>query len=60
MSENRALNRISGSKRVETTGGWRKIHDGELNNAYRSSDIIRTLKSKKERKKERKKDWRAM
>jgi hypothetical protein len=28
--ENRLLRRIFGSKRDEVTGGWRKLHDEEL------------------------------
>jgi hypothetical protein len=28
--ENRVLRRISGPKRDEETGGWRKLHDKEL------------------------------
>jgi hypothetical protein len=30
--ENRTLRRIFGSQRDEVTGGWRKLHDGELRN----------------------------
>jgi hypothetical protein len=30
--ENRVLRRIFGPKRGELTGGWRKLHNEELNN----------------------------
>jgi hypothetical protein len=30
MFENRVLRRIFGPKRDEVTGGWRKLHGGEL------------------------------
>jgi hypothetical protein len=30
----RVLRRIFGSKRDEVTGGWRKLHNGELYNLY--------------------------
>jgi hypothetical protein len=32
--ENRVLRRISGSKRDELTGGWRKLHNEELCDLY--------------------------
>jgi hypothetical protein len=32
VSENRVLMRISGSKRDEVIGGWRKLHNEELQN----------------------------
>jgi hypothetical protein len=38
--ENRVLRRISGPKRDEVTGGWRKLH-----NLYSSPNIIRMIKS---------------
>jgi hypothetical protein len=38
--ENRVL-RISGPKRDEVMGEWRKLHNGELHNLYSSPDIIR-------------------
>jgi hypothetical protein len=43
--ENRVLRRISGPKRVEVTGGWRKQHNEELHNLYSSPNIIRIIKS---------------
>jgi hypothetical protein len=47
--ENRVLRRIFGPKRDEVTGGWRKMHIGELQNLYSSSDIIRQIKSRRMR-----------
>jgi hypothetical protein len=32
--ENRVLRRISGPKRDEVTGEWRKLHNEELNGLY--------------------------
>jgi hypothetical protein len=32
--EKRVLRRIFGPKRDEVTGGWRKLHNGELHNLY--------------------------
>jgi hypothetical protein len=45
--ENRVLRRISGPKRDEVTGEWRKLHNGELHNLYSSQDIIRQVKSRR-------------
>jgi hypothetical protein len=45
--ENRVLKRISGPKRDEVTGEWRKLRSGELHNLYSSPNIIRHTKSKK-------------
>jgi hypothetical protein len=41
--ENGVLRRIFGPKRDEATGGWRKLHNKELNN------IIRMIKSRRMR-----------
>jgi hypothetical protein len=38
--ENRVLRRIFGPKRDRVTGGWRKLHNGELHNLYSSPSII--------------------
>jgi hypothetical protein len=46
--ENRVL-RISGLKRDETTGGWRKLHNEELHNLYFSPSIIRMIKPRRMR-----------
>jgi hypothetical protein len=43
--ENRVLRRIFGPKRDEVTGSWRKLHNEELHNLYRSPSIIRMIKS---------------
>ena len=44
--ENGVLRRIFGLKRGQVTGEWRKVHNGELNDLYCSSNIVRVLKSK--------------
>jgi hypothetical protein len=44
--ENRVLRRIFGPKRDEETGGWRKLHNEELNNLYSSPSTIRMIKSR--------------
>jgi hypothetical protein len=49
MFGNRVLRRIFGPKREEVTGGWRKLHSGELHNLYSSPDIIRQIKSRRMR-----------
>jgi hypothetical protein len=47
--ENRVVRRISGPKRDEVTGEWRKLHNGELHNLYSSPDIITQIKSSRMR-----------
>jgi hypothetical protein len=47
--ENRVLRRIFGPKRDEVIGGWRKLYNEELHNLYRSSSIIRIIKSRRMR-----------
>jgi hypothetical protein len=47
--ENRVLRRIFGPKKVEVTGEWRKLHNGDLHNLYSSPDIIRQIKSRRMR-----------
>jgi hypothetical protein len=42
--ENRMLRRMSGPKRDEVTGGWRKLHTEELHNLYSSPSIMITIK----------------
>jgi hypothetical protein len=37
--ENRVLRRITGPKRDEVTGEWRKVHNQELNNLYSGDQI---------------------
>ena len=41
--ENTVLRRIFGSKWDEVTGGWRKLHNEELNDLYSSPNIFRVL-----------------
>jgi hypothetical protein len=47
--KNRVLRRIFGPKRVEVTGGWRKLHNEELRDMYSSPSIIRIIKSRRMR-----------
>jgi hypothetical protein len=44
LFENRVLRRISGSKRDEVTGGWRKLHNEQLRDLYSSPSVIRIIK----------------
>jgi hypothetical protein len=44
--ENRVLKRISGPKRDEVTGEWRKLHNEELHILYSSPNVIRQIKSR--------------
>jgi hypothetical protein len=39
--DNRVLRRISGPKRDEIKGDWRKMHSEELHTLYSSTNIIR-------------------
>jgi hypothetical protein len=43
------LRRISGPKRDEITGGWRKLHNEELGDLYSSPGIIGMIKSRRMR-----------
>jgi hypothetical protein len=36
--------RIYGPKREEVTGEWRKLPNGELNDLYSSTNIVRVIK----------------
>jgi hypothetical protein len=47
--ENRVLRRIFGPKTGEVAGDWRKLHNEELHNLYSSTNIIRTIKSRRMR-----------
>ena len=40
------LRRIFGTKKDEVTGEWRELHIQELNDLYRSPNIIRVIKSR--------------
>jgi hypothetical protein len=42
--EIRFLKRIFGPKRYEIVGGWRKLHNKELDYTYSSPDLIRMIK----------------
>jgi hypothetical protein len=46
---NRELRRISGPKRNEVMGGWRKLHNKEFHKSYSLPSIIRLIKSRKVR-----------
>jgi hypothetical protein len=43
----RVVKRISGSRRDEEIGGWRKLHNEELHNLRSSPSMIRMLKSRR-------------
>jgi hypothetical protein len=45
----RALRRIFGPKRDEVTGGWRNLHNEELHSLYSSTNITRTMVSRRVR-----------
>jgi hypothetical protein len=45
MFENRVLRRISGPKRDEVMGEWRKLHNEYFYNLYSSADVIKQIKS---------------
>jgi hypothetical protein len=47
--ENRVLRRISGPKRDEETGEWRKLHKEELFDLYCSPTIVWVTKSRRMR-----------
>jgi hypothetical protein len=47
--ENRVLRRMSGPKRDEVIGRWRKLHNEELRNLYSSPCIMRMIKSRRMR-----------
>jgi hypothetical protein len=45
LFESELLRKISGAKRGEVTGEWRRLHNGELHDLYCSPDMIRVIKS---------------
>ena len=49
MFENRVLRRVSGPKRNEVTGDWRKLHNEELRDIYSQTNIVRVVKSRRMR-----------
>jgi hypothetical protein len=44
--EKRVLRRMSGPKKDEITGEWRKLHNEELHDLYSSPTIVRVMKSR--------------
>ena len=49
MFENKVLRKIFGAKRDEITREWRKLHNAELHALYSSPNIIRNLKTRRQR-----------
>jgi hypothetical protein len=49
FAHDKVLRRIFGPKRVEVTGGWRKLHNEELPDLYSLTSIIRIIKSRRMR-----------
>ena len=49
MFQKRLLRRIFGLERNEVTGEWRELHKEELNDLYCSSNIVRVIKSRRNR-----------
>jgi hypothetical protein len=47
--ENRVLRRIFGPERDGVTGGWKKLHNEELNDLYSSPSIVRVIKARRMR-----------
>jgi len=45
--ENMVLRRISGPRRDEVTGEWRRLHNEELIDLYSSPNIVRVIKSRR-------------
>jgi hypothetical protein len=45
--ENRVLRGVFGAKSDEVTGEWRKLHNGELNDLYTLTNIVRVVKSRR-------------
>jgi hypothetical protein len=44
---NRVLRRMSGPKRDEVTGVWRKLHNEELHDLYSSPSIVVIIKARR-------------
>ena len=49
LFEKIVLRRIFGPRRDEVTGGWRRLHNEELNDLYSSPNIVRVIKSRRMR-----------
>ena len=47
--ENMVLRRIFGPRRDEVTGVWRRLYNEELNDLYRSPNIVRVIKPRRMR-----------
>jgi len=47
--QNRVLREISGTKKEEVTGEWRRLHNEEHHDMYLSPDIILMMKSRRMR-----------
>jgi hypothetical protein len=47
--ENWVLRRKFGPKRDDVTGGWRKLHNEEVNDVYFSPNIIQAVRSRRMR-----------
>ena len=45
----KVLRRIFGPRRDEVMGGWRRLHNEELNDLYTSPNIVRVIKSRRMR-----------
>jgi hypothetical protein len=45
--ENHSLQLVFRPKREEITEGWRKLHNEELHNTYSSSNVMRSIKSRR-------------
>jgi hypothetical protein len=46
MFEHLVLRRIFGSRWDEVKGGWRRLHNEEINDLYSSPNIVRVIKSR--------------
>jgi len=46
VSDNRVLRKISGPKREEVVGGWRRLHNEELHNLHVLPNILKVNKSR--------------
>ena len=49
MFENMLLRKIFGPRSDEVTAEWRRLHNEELNILYRSTNIVRVIKSRRMR-----------
>ena len=46
---NLAVNVVTGPRRDEVTGDWRRLHNEEINDLYSSPNIVRVVKSRRMR-----------